>query len=294
MDIKKHNPMKWRENELVLVTAYCLLGIAGAWWKIFDRSGEELRELYAFAFTEKHIPFDYFSNVLLPETGLLALVYLCYFWMNLYILPRLMQVDAAEPGGFRVSFTLRGRLDFSGPAGQTLKRFVWGGINAVLLMILLGIGWGVALYYERAYDFVGMDWTSTANRVLGMGWRFAAQAVVLYIAYGIFRELTIRKLLQAPRQNAYYIALVNQVCIYAAIYFSIGCVLYFFSIINEKDFYFTFFGVAPPLAFGGITALYFIFPGVGEGGFWHRKNLRRVLLSGFLWSIPCLDGGQLA
>jgi len=286
MEIKKHNPIKWRENELVLVTIYCLVGIAGYWWKIFDRSGEELRGLYAYPFTEKHIPFDYFSNMLFPATGLLALLFLFYFWMNLYILPRLMQVGAAEPGSFRVTFTLRGRLDFGGPAGQTLKRFVWGVANAVLLMVLLGIGWGIALYYERPYDFVGMDWTSTANRVLGMGWRNAAQVVVLYTGYGIFRELTIRQLLVAPRQNAYYIVLVNQICIYAAIYFSIGSILYFFSMIADKAFFQVFFGAAPSLILGGITALYWLFPMAGEGSFWRRKNLRRVLISGFLWSIP--------
>ena len=164
MEIKKHNPITWRESELVLVTIFCLVGIAGYWWKIFDHTGEELRGMYAYLFTEKHLPFDYFSNILLPNTGLLALLYLFYFWMNLYILPRLMQVEATEPGGFRIRFSLRGRLDFSGPAGQTLKRFLLGVANTVLLIILLGIGWGVALYYERPYDFVGMDWTSVSSK----------------------------------------------------------------------------------------------------------------------------------
>src|SRR5262249_39370500 len=140
--------------------------------------------------------------------GLLALLYLLYFWMNLYILPRLMQVGAAEPGSGRVVFSLRGRLDFSGPGGGTVERLVWGLLNAVLLMILLGIAWGIAIYFEREYDFAGMDWTSMANRALGLGWRNAAQLVALYTAYGVFRELTMRKLLQSPRQNAYYITLV--------------------------------------------------------------------------------------
>ena len=286
MEIKKHNPIKWRENELVLMTIYCLVGIAGYWWKIFDRSGEELRKLYDYPFNEKHVPFDYFRNILFPETGLLALLYLFYFWMNLYILPRLSQEVAPGPGFARAAFTRRLRIEFSGPAGQMLKSFLWGLVNAILLMILLGIGWGVVLYHERAYDFVGMDWTSTANRALGMGWRNAAQVVVLYTAYGIFREFTIRKLLQAPRRNPYYIILVNQVCIYAAIYFSIGSILYFFSMVDDKAFFLVFFGAAPSLILGGVTALYWIFPKAGEGRFWQKKNLRRVLISGFCWSIP--------
>jgi hypothetical protein len=224
MDIKKHNPIKWRENELVLVTVYCLLGIVGHWWKIFEHSGSELREIWGREFTEHHFYFDFFVNWLLPWTGLLTLIYLCYFWMNLYILPRLVQADAAEPGGFRVGFSLRGRIEFAGPAGETLKRFLWGMVNAILLILILGAGWGIAIFYQQEYAFWGMDWTSQANRVLGLGWRNAAGLVVLYIGYGFFRELSIRRLLADPRENAYHIELVNTICIYATIYFIVCCI----------------------------------------------------------------------
>jgi hypothetical protein len=127
-----------------------------------------------------------------------------------------------------------------------------------------------------------------------MGWRNSAQLVAVFTAYGIFRELIIRKLLRNLRHNSFHIVLVNKICLYTVIYFSVGCVLYFFSIVDDKGFFMVFFGTLPPLLLGGITALYWIFPKAGEGGFWQRKNLRRVLISGFLWSIPfgfAMSGG---
>jgi two-component system LytT family sensor kinase len=286
METQKHSFIKWRENELILVTVYCLLGIAGYWWQIFEHTGAELRKNWGYRFAENHFPFDFFRNVLLPHTALLILIYVCYFWMNLYILPRLMQAGAAEPGGFRVSFSLRGRVEFAGPAGVTLKRTLWGVVNAILLMILLGVGWGVVIYYQQPYTFAGMDYTNQVNRLLGMGWRNSAMLVVLYSGYAIFRELSIRRLQADPRRNGYHMLVVNQISIYAAIYFSIGCVLYDLSIIDDKGFYIIFFGVAPPLLLAGIVNLYWIYPMAGEGSFWQRKNLRRVLFAAFAWNIP--------
>src|SRR6516225_10250918 len=132
MEPKKHDPIKWREHELILVTVYCLLGIAGAWWNLFEYTGIEQRQRWGWNFKANHVYFDFFINYLLPQTGLLIAFYLFYFWMNLYILPRLVQADAAEPGFFRVAFSLRGRIEVSGSRGQTLKRFLWGLLNAIV------------------------------------------------------------------------------------------------------------------------------------------------------------------
>jgi len=286
MELRKHNPVKWRENELVLVTMYCLLGIAGAWWKIFEHTGAELRDMFGGEFRDHHLYFDFFVNYLLPETGLFTALYLCYFWMNLYILPRLTQTDAAERGSFRVAFSLRGRIDVSGNAGKTLIRFVWGVIHAILLILVLGAIWGGVIYYQHEYEFKGWEWVSTANRMLGLGWRNAAGLVILFTAYGMFREWVIQKLLKEPGQSTlYYILLVNKIGIYTTIYFTIGCVLYFFEIVDDRSFFIVFFGVAPSLILGGVTVLYWIFPAVSKS-FWERKNLRKVLVTGFCWSIP--------
>lgn len=286
MEFRKHNPTRWREHELILVTIYCLLGITGYWWKIFEHTGAGLRERYGWGFKEHQLHFDYFSNVLLPQTGLLVMIYLAYFWMNLYILPRLVQADAAEPGSFRFHFSLRGRIDISGSSGETLKRFLWGLANTILLIVGLGIGWAVVIYYQRQYDFTGMDWTSMANRVLGLGWSNAAEAVVIYTGYAFIREMIIRQLIADPKRNAFRIALINQISVYVLVYFSLGCVLYFFNIVDDYGFYVIIFGFTPPLLLAGITNVYWIFPLIGEGRFFRRPILRRLLLSTLAWSIP--------
>src|ERR1700744_3174895 len=158
MELRKHNPTRWREHELILVTVYCLLGIVGAWWNIFAHTGDYLRDRWGGAFRDHHLYFDFFINYLLPETGLYIAFFLAYFWMNLFILPRLVQAEAAEPGSFRVAFSLRGRIDVGGTAGATLKRFLWGLIHSILLILLLGAIWGVVIYYQHPYDYIGWEW----------------------------------------------------------------------------------------------------------------------------------------
>ncbi|HLZ86581.1 MAG TPA: hypothetical protein VKQ52_05060, partial [Puia sp.] len=284
MEQRRHNPTRWREYELILITIFCLFGIAGSWWKIFEYRGAELRDRWGRQFAENHVDFDFFINVLLPETGLLVMIYIAYFWMNLYILPRLVQVEAAEPGRFRINFSLRGHIDFSGPGGETLKRFLWGLANAIALILLLGIGWGVVIYYRREYEFSGMDWTSLANRVLGLGWKNSAGLVVLYTGYAFIRELSIRKLLSDPKRNAFRIELVNQISTYVLVYFTVGFVLYFFNIVDDDVFFIVFWAIAPVVLLSAITNIYWIFPLVGEKGFFRRPILRRILLSTLAWS----------
>jgi two-component system, LytTR family, sensor kinase len=273
METKRHIPIKWRENEWVLMTLFVALGIAGNWWKVFEGAGAQV----------------------LPRTGLLAMFFVAYFWMNLYILPRLVGEGTREPGGFRVTFTLKARLEFAGPAGQTLKRRIWGVINAIVLILLLGTGWAAVLTYLQPREFETLNWIPKANLALVQGWRNSAQLVVVYTAYAIARELAIRKLLKAPQENAFHITLVNQISLYATLWFSLGCLLNSFSIINEASFYIVFFGVAPPLLLGGIINLYWIYPLTGTGPFWQRKILNRVVITAFAVNLPfalCLAGNS--
>ena len=286
MELRKHNPTRWREHELLLVTIYCLLGIVGSWWKIFEFSGAELRERWGASFIDRHLHFDYFTNVLLPQTGLLVVVYLFYFWMNLYILPRLVQADAPTPGTFRMAFSLRGRIDISGSSGETLKRLIWGVMNTILLILLLGVVWAIVIYFQQSYEFSEMSWTSMANKVLGLGWKRSAGLVLLYIGYGFIRELSIRRLIADPKRNAFRIQLANQVSTYVLIYFSLGCVLYFFNIVDDYTFFCVFFGFGPTVLLAGLMNVYWLFPMKGEGSFFRRPILRRLLVSTFLWSIP--------
>jgi hypothetical protein len=263
------------------------LAIAGTWWSIFAHTGDYLRERWGWAFNEHHLYFDFFANHLLPETGLYLAFFLTWFWMNFYILPRLVQAEAAEPGRFRVAFSLRGRIDIDGTAGETLKRLIWGLIHAILLILLLGAIWGVVIYYERQYDYIGWDWRSAANRVLGLGWQNAALLAVSYIGYGFLREWIIRRLVADIHRNAFRIALLNQVSTYTLVWLILGCVLYFFRIIgDEPGFYFAFFGIIPSIALAAITNLYWVFPIVGDGRFFRWAVRRRLLVSTLACSLP--------
>src|SRR5258708_4163667 len=132
------NKARWREHELLLVTIVSILGIAGYLWRIFDLSPEVLDQIYGEPFISNGLSFSYSKNILLPHVGAILLLYLCYLRMNLFILPRLFQAEVKVKGTWQISFSLSGRIEMKGAAGETLKRVLWALLYTFLLFLLLG------------------------------------------------------------------------------------------------------------------------------------------------------------
>ena len=281
------NKIRWREHELLLVTIVVILGIAGYIWKIFDLSWDHLEQIYGEPFISNGIPFNYYRNILLPHTGLMLLLYLCYLRMNLFILPRLFQTDATEKGTFKLHFSLAGRIEMKGAAGESLKRVLRALLYTFLLALFLGAGWGIALYYQEQFAyFLPGNRYSSKQIILGMGLKRAFLVVVAYIIYAGMREAVIKGLEKADGKTAFRVLIANQVSGFLVIYLSLPFFLFRFGISDAYDFYAFYFGFIAPILLVILCNLYWIFPLKGEDSIFKRKVYLRLLFSTFICTAP--------
>ncbi|HEY4065062.1 MAG TPA: histidine kinase [Puia sp.] len=284
-DTAKGIKIRWREHELILVTIICVAGILGNCWKIFSISQADIDARYAKAFMDAHIPFNFYLNILLPRAGILLLIYLCYLRLNLFILPRLLQAESPEKGSFHLHFSLTGRIELEGAAGEALKRMLWALLYTFLLIILLGAGWGIALYYQTPYLYSIPD---ERSMILGMGLKKAFVIIVTYIIYASLREAAIRWMDANPAKRSYLVSITNQVGAILVIYFSVGWLLYSFNMLdgNSEPFYFFYFAIFPPGMLVCLTNLFWLFPLKRDRSIFRRRILWKLLWSTALWSLP--------
>jgi hypothetical protein len=205
MERVNHNTTRWREHEVLLVTILFLTAMAGSIWPVFKYPTIKLDEWQGQAFRDAHLSFNYYSNVLFPHAGVLLLSYVCYLWMNFYIMPRLVQAGAPAVGSFKVAFG-RGGIVAEGKSGLVIRRLVWGLLNVFLLLVVLGIGWGIAYTYtDTPFTIENLS----GPMVVGYGLRQASEWVIGYIIYAFIREFSIRRMQKDVLANASFISVVN-------------------------------------------------------------------------------------
>lgn len=272
---------RWREHELILSTLLCFSAIAGSCWQLFAHSTSYLIDEYGRSFRDENLPFDYTRNVLLPAIFLPILLYCSYLWMNLYILPRLLQTQASPTGAFRLKFSHSARIEFAGTAAAALKRFLWGLFHTFVLLFLLGIGWGIVNFYAHQYR---LPRDISNIMIMGNGLRMATNAIILFIAYAIGREAVLRRLESAGDRSATKITILNQITTFLTGYFVLGGVLASFVKLEEPITIF-YFGVLPTAVLAALSNLYWLFPLKGTRIF-KRSVFWRLLLSTMGWCIP--------
>ncbi len=282
-----HNTTRWREHEVLLVTILFLTGIAGYIWPLFKFPIVKLEEWHGQSFRDAHLSYNYYSNVLFPHAGVLILFYVCYLWMNFYIMPRLLQAGAPAVGGFKVAFG-RGGIVATGKGGTVIRRAIWGLLNGFLLLLLLGIGMGIAYTYT---DTPFLAENLSGPMVVGYGLGVASEWVIGYMIYAFFREYSIRKMQKDILANASLISVVNQLSGYFVIYYTVGALMVNFDLMDIKGFIIFYFLLLPPAILAGATNLYWIFPTKGEGSLFHGKVFRNLLFSTFCWGIPFMFYG---
>src|SRR5437868_14130784 len=82
------NKIKWRQHEMILVTALTLMKVVSYVWDSLHFSQEEINMRYANVFKETHVPFSLYRNVIVPDTTVILCAYLIYLLFNFYFIPR--------------------------------------------------------------------------------------------------------------------------------------------------------------------------------------------------------------
>ena len=73
--------IKWKNHELLLATMATAVIIAG--YIRQSKTG------FDTPFTQNHVPYNLFQNVLGPKIGMMLIIYLSYLFINIYAIPQL-------------------------------------------------------------------------------------------------------------------------------------------------------------------------------------------------------------
>lgn len=277
--------LRWREHELILATVMCVLSILGQIWKILDNSWADLNRNYGGVFYDSRVPFGYIQNILLPNICVPILLYLGFLLMNFSLLPLLLQTDAPVKGSFTFRFARSAGIELKGDAGAVLKRTLRGIFYTFLLVIVLGAGWGLAIYYRQLYAYASPGNEMDARQViLAGGMRKAFFIIVVYLIYAVIREASLNWLIKPSQWMAFRIRLTNKVTGALAIYMAFFFYLYSFDIMDDKAF--AFFCWPPPVILIYLTHIFWLFPFKGKRSFFNGPVFRRLLISTLLWALP--------
>jgi two-component system LytT family sensor kinase len=277
---------RWREHELILATVLCVLSIAGQIWEVLHTPWSELDRIYGQAFRDRGLAFGYITNILIPRISIAILLYLAFLQMNFFILPRLLQTDAPVKGTFTFRFAREAGIEMKGAAGMVLKRTIWGIVYTVVLIVLLGAGWGLANFYLDGYIYFNPGNINDSRQIiLGIGLKNAFGITVSYLIYASLREAAIVRFIQTSQWRSFRIRLANQVTGYATAYFSLFYYLYSFDIVDDKAYAVFFFWI-PPVILTYLTHIFWLFPSKTKRSLIKGGFMRRLLLSTLLWAIP--------
>ena len=277
--------LRWREHELILVTVMCVISIGGQIWQILDNNWAELNRNYGEPFLTNHVSFGYIQNVFLPNISVPILLYLGFLLMNFSLLPLLLQTDAPVKGSFTFRFTTSAGIEMKGAAGAVLKRTIRGIFYTLLLVVILGAGWGLSIYYRHLFVYVTPGNELDPRQVImGGGIRKSFIVIVGYLIYAVIRESTMTRLVQPSQWMAFRIRLANQITGGLAIYLAFFFYLISFDIIDDKAF--AFFCWPPPVIMTYLTHVFWLFPFKGKRSFFNGSVFRRLLLSTLLWAAP--------
>ena len=261
-----------------MVTIVILAAIGGYIRPVFEMSYEHLTENYGRGFSDNNLAFDFYRNWLFPHLSLLVLLYGCYCWLNLYIIPYFLRgLPPGKPGPyFRLAMPPR--------------RITWCLVNIFLLTALLGIGWGNAYSYLDLPEIVNKRMSGAM--IIGTGIGHTTGWVIGYIIYAAIREITIRRMEADQLKYTNWIIVINQLSGFMLLYNALGAVALNFDLLGDvKAFWILYFVVVPPVVLTIYTNLYWVFPVKAEGKLWRgwRGRARpRLLASSAGWPIPFL------
>src|SRR6476620_2468035 len=113
------NKIKWRQHEMILVTAIALMSLIGRLWYIFNNQ-DQLES----SFLQTNTQFSLYKNVVLPDISVGLSVYLTYLLFSLYIIPRLLFPKKVEAGTSKISVSFS-KISFQGLAKKIIRGYTW-------------------------------------------------------------------------------------------------------------------------------------------------------------------------
>ena len=252
---------RWKDHELIFATIATAIVIAG----YIGYSGTG----FDSPFTQNHVPFNLFRNVLGPEIGMILIIYLSYLFINIYTIPRLRMYR------------------------KILKNFLWFLLQFLFIGFVLGTALNLSNYllHEWQFHYPGFSiWfnQNNSNSQLNL---FASYAGVLfllalYFFYACLRHLMIRYIERPGDRRLYRIMIANQVTGFLTIFSVVLLILFSIESTNKGNYesYFISFVLPGFLLF--MTNTYWLFPSKGQNSLFNLPLIARLVFWSFILILP--------
>ncbi|MDB5279140.1 MAG: hypothetical protein JWR61_4095 [Ferruginibacter sp.] len=280
--------VRWRQHEMIFVTMAAAMLLGGYVWRMRNTAWQQ----YAGPFINNHVPFNLFRNVLLPDIGVALLLYCTYLFLNLVTIPRLTSPKKLEAGTAQITVSLK-KIIIYALAGKILKKVLWLIVQFVLIVLLLGTAYNAAVYLSHEWQFHYPGFSiffnkNNPNSQLNIWGGYAMIAFLLgaYLLYAFVRESVINAIEEFSGRRAFRTFICNQVTVFLIQIFLVPFFLVSFNLVHGGRFVIAFFSLVIPLFLVFMSNTYWLFPLKGEGSFFARPVINRLLITTFLFTLP--------
>jgi two-component system, LytTR family, sensor kinase len=282
------NKIKWRQHEMIMVTAIAAVSLAGRLRYIFNNQYQ-----LESPFLNSNTPFSLNKNVLLPDISVGLAVYLAYLCFNLYTIPRILFPKKPEAGTSKIAASFS-KISLNGLAKKIVEEYAWLIIQIVLIVFILGCVFNMATYYRHQWLFNYEGFSIFFNKhnlksQMNVGGIFFAAvfAVALYGVYVFLREWIITGILSS-RQKEFNISVCNKVTLFLLLFITIHVFLQAFDLVQQQEFVANYVLVISALFAMFISNVYWLFPMKGDASFFSSRIIIRLLGTSFIYAIPLL------
>ncbi len=287
--IQKNNAttIQWRRHEMILVTASAVMLAAGYLWNIHTTPITNFSKV----FSDNNVPFELYTNVVLPTVGMGILVYLAYLWLSVYSIPHILFSKSPKTVSYKTAVSFN-KISIKELVKKVIKNYTWLVVQIILLIGILGTALNAANYLKHQWQFNYPGFSIFFNKNIpqsqldiGGGYFVMASIIFFYAAYICIREILIR-LVQSSRQREYNTMLCNRITAFILLFLSVPVILLSFNIAVPQQFYVSYFLIVPALFAMFISNVYSVFPMMGDDGVFSRKITGRLLLTSGMYAAP--------
>ena len=244
--------IKWKNHELLLATMATAVIIAGYIGQ--SKTG------FDTPFTQNHVPYNLFQNVLGPKIGMMLIIYLSYLFINIYAIPQ-------------------------------LKKSLWFLFQFLFIGFILGTAQNLSVYFlhEWQFHYPGFSiWFNPDNPRSQLNLFASYSGVFLlllfYLLYAGLRQLMIRYIDRPDDRRLYRIMVTNQVTGFLTVFSVILLIIYWVEPDSNFALYFLSFTLPGFVLF--MINTYWIFPSNKKNSFFNFPLIARLLISSVVLILP--------
>jgi len=257
--------LKWREHERILVTMITLLTLGAWWWRMYQVSYRPHNPVYATPFT---IPVHYYTHIFLPQIAPVLLLYFCFLWVDMRIVPGFLLPGKEMPGNKKPRLI------------AFLGMHPWETVQVMLLLFLLGTGLTIAANIRRHNGIPGHEPLRITD-----GLSVALALVLLYAIYIVVRELTIGYIERSGNKRSYRVMIANHITVFVVGIVVAAKIFIIFEFMHDWPVS-AFYALAICSFIVGLSNIYWLFPSEGKERFFNYRLLFRLLVLTFACTLP--------